>query len=228
MKVNPHKHPFIDLEGIDGCGKSTLIEKIREWDKLHELNSVFTEEPTGKFLPGQKIHGLLKNGLFDDDGRKVPADEFQRLYIFDRLEHRLEEAVFLQKQPIITSRDFPSTVCYGIAQGLSPEWAFPEHERILGDLFFAPDLILILDLSAEEAMERVKLSGKATDHFEKKLDFLKKVREAYLQFPKIMKAVYPDVSLDIRIISALGSPKSVYKKTILPIAEIFREKSYRK
>ena len=228
MTINPYKKPFIVIEGIDGCGKSTLLDYIRQWDKLHELNSVFTEEPTERFLPGQKIHRLLKNGLCEEGGRRVSPDEFQGLYILDRLEHRAEEAVFLQSRPVISSRDFPSTVCYGAAGGVFPQWVMAEHERILGELFFAPDLVIILDLPAEEAMKRIGGSGKTPDYFEKKLDFLTKVRENYLNFPETIRKAYPGVGLDIRVISASGSPEEVYRNAVLRIAEIFRDKPYKK
>ena len=40
------KGKFIVVEGIDGCGKSTLIEKL----KTHFPDAVFLREPTnGKF-----------------------------------------------------------------------------------------------------------------------------------------------------------------------------------
>lgn len=224
MKINPYPNPFIVVEGIDGCGKSTLIEGIAKWDKKYGVGAVYTEEPTERFLPGQKIHRILRNDFRDEDGQKMMADEFERLYVFDRLESRGEEILVLPKRPVIKSRDFPSTLCYSMALGLPSGWSLSEHEKILGDLFFIPDLILILDLFAEEAMKRIKFSNKTPDYFEKKLEFLKKVREAYLGFPRLMKEIYPDISSKIQIIDAMQPPEKVFKDSLFWIDKVFQEK----
>ncbi len=224
MKINPYKYPFIAIEGIDGGGKSKLLEKIQEWDKKYNLNSVFTEEPTEKFLPGQKIHKILRNDFCDENGRKMSADEFERLYVFDRLESRKEESIVLPKQPVFKSRDFPSTPCYSVALGLSLRWSLSEHEKILGDLFFAPDLILILDLSAEEAVKRMELSNKSRDYFEKKLEFLKKVRDAYLAFPRWIDGFYPDVELPCAVLNASQPPEGIFTDSLFWIDKTFQEK----
>ncbi len=223
MKINPYKYPFIDFEGIDGCGKSTLIEMLKVWDKKYSLNSVFTEEPTEKFLPGQKIHKILHNAFCHEDGRKVSADEFERFYIFDRLESRKEESIVLPKQPVFKSRDFPSTTCYSMALGLNFRWSLSEHEKILNDLFFVPDLILILDLPAEEAVERLKKTGKKTDYFEK-LAFLKEVRFGYEAFPRMIKDSYPNVRMHIVRIDATQSPEEVLERSLFWIDKCFQRK----
>ena len=224
MKINPYKYPFIGIEGIDGGGKSMLIEGIKKWDEKYGLNSVFTAEPTDIFLPGQKIHKILHNDFCDEDGQKVSADEFERLYVFDRLESRKEESIALPKQPVIKSRDFPSTTCYSMALGLPFKWSLYEHEKILGDLFFVPDLILILDLPAEEAVERLKKTCKKTDYFEKKLEFLKKVRDNYLAFPLLIDEIYPDVKLPCAFIRASQSAEKVLEDSLFWIDKIFQEK----
>ncbi len=223
MKINPYKYPFIVIEGIDGCGKSTLIEGIKKWDKKHKLGFIFTKEPTdGTF--GQTIRKILRDGGYDEEGRKVESKELQTLYIKDRYEHRKMEAEFLETYLICSDRYFFSTIAYGASEGLDLKWVINEHEKILGNYFFVPDLIFILDLPAEEAMERLKNTHKQLDYFEK-LAFLKKIRESYFAFAMIMGR--PPVGMgemNIQIIDASPSPKKILKSVIPIIEEVFRKK----
>lgn len=228
MKINPYKYPFIAIEGIDGCGKSTLIEGLQKWDKENKIGSIFTKEPTdGNW--GQMIRFILNNdGYANIRGEKVSAEDLQRLYIKDRLEHRQSEAVFLEMYSIFTDRDCPSTPSYYYVSHvnlgyLGFRWIFREHEEILGEYFFVPDLVIILDLPAEEAIKRIKKSGKEADYFEK-LKFLKLVRDGYLAFPRWMQEIYPEVKTRVIIIDAMQSPEKVFEDSMFRIDRCFQEK----
>ncbi len=224
MKINPYKYPFIVVEGIDGCGKSTLIEGIKKWDKENDIGSIFTKEPTdGKI--GQMIREILDYNGCENNGRKVSAETLQVLYIKDRLEHRQIETAFLEYYPIISDRDFSSTFSYYYAShgNLGPVWISKKHEEILGDYFFTPDLVIILDLSAEEAIERFEKSGKKMDYFEK-LEFLKKVRDGYLAFPRLIQEIYPRVGMDIIVVDAMQSPEEVFTESLYWIDKCFQAK----
>ena len=222
MKINPYPKPFIVIEGPDGCGKSTLIEGLEKWDKKNGIGAIFTKEPTdGKW--GQMIRIILQNDGRDIMGDKIYPEDLQRLYIKDRLEHRQAEAAFLEKYSVFSDRDFPSTMAYGMAEGLESGWILEEHENIMGEYFFAPDLVIILDLPVEEAIKRIKKSRKETDYFEK-LEFLKRVREAYLSFPRLIQEIYPRVGMDIVIVDAMPSPAEILKNSLFWIDKCFQEK----
>lgn len=222
MRANPYKYPFIAIEGIDGCGKSTVIEYLKKWDEENKIGSIFTGEPTnGEW--GQNIRSLLKRDRCNYKGEKVSPDDFQKLYIQDRLDHRENEAVFLEKYPIITSRDCLSMV-YGIAEGVSLSWLIEQHHKILGERFFIPDLFLILDLSPEEALKRIIKSGRKADYFEKNFEFQKKVRETYLSFPRLISEACPDNEMYIRIINAWPPAEKVFEACLPWIKKIFKEK----
>ncbi len=115
-------------------------------------------------------------------------------------------------------------MAYGIAEGLSPYWILNEHNDIIGDYFFTPDLILILNLPAEEAIRRSGKSGKAADYFEEKRWLREKIRNAYLAFPMLMKEICRDVKMNIQIIDASLSPEKILKSVIPIIKEVFRKK----
>jgi dTMP kinase len=215
MIINPYPNPFIAIEGIDGSGKTLLLENFRKWDARNQIGAVFTKEPTDGDL-GQQIRKILKGNEAD-----IFPQELQELYIQDRLEHRKIETLFLKSYPVFSDRDFPSTLAYGIAEGLSAEWVLKKHEAILGNYFFVPNLIFILNLDPQEALARQKRAGKAFDHFEKELEVRIKIRQAYLDFPKIMEEVYPKIKLNIEIIDASPLPGELFKTALSFVKPLF-------
>lgn len=222
MKINPYPNPFIVIEGIDGCGKSTLIEGLQKWDKKNGIGAIFTREPTDGDW-GKIVRDILDNHGYDVNGDKVHSKGLQALYIKDRLEHRKNEVAFLQKYSIFSDRDFVSTFAYGMASGLAFHWVIGTHEDILGDYFFVPDLVIILDLPAEEAIKRIKKSGKEADYFEK-LEFLKKVRDHYLAFPRLIDEYYPNIALHCAVIQASQPPKKILEDSLFWIDRCFQKK----
>ena len=58
--VSPHSHRgrFITFEGLDGCGKSTQLEKLAGVFRAQGLSVVVTREPGGT-ATGEKIRRLL-------------------------------------------------------------------------------------------------------------------------------------------------------------------------
>ena len=53
-----HRGRFITFEGLDGCGKSTQLEKLARVLRAQGLSVVVTREPGGT-ATGEKIRRLL-------------------------------------------------------------------------------------------------------------------------------------------------------------------------
>ena len=180
---------LVNLEGIDGCGKSTqsklLLEKLEgEGEKV-----IILKEPT-KRPHGQKLWDMLHGK------RKATNEEILELFVLDRKQH-VEEKI----QPALDSgavvlmdRYYYSSMAYQVAGGIDVEEIREKHE-------FAPkpDVVLIFDLPVSVALERVKGHSDA-DEFEKE-EHLEKVREAYL-----------DLENDplVRIVDATGTPEEIF------------------
>ena len=190
---------LVNLEGIDGCGKSTqsklLLEKLEgEGEKV-----IILKEPT-KRPHGQKLWDVLHGK------RKATNEEILELFVLDRIQH-VEEKI----QPalddgtvILMDRYYYSSMAYQVAGGIDVEEIREKH-------VFAPkpDVVLIFDLPVSVALERVKGHSDA-DEFEKE-EHLEKVRQAYL-----------DLENDplVRIVDATGTPEEIFGNVWRLVSEV--------
>ena len=190
---------LVNLEGIDGCGKSTqsklLLEKLEgEGEKV-----IILKEPT-KRPHGQKLWDVLHGK------RKATNEEILELFVLDRIQH-VEEKI----QPalddgavVLMDRYYYSSMAYQVAGGIDVEEIREKH-------VFAPkpDVVLIFDLPVSVALERVKGHSDA-DEFEKE-EHLEKVREAYLDLE--------DDPL-VRIVDATGTPEEIFGNVWRLVSEV--------
>jgi len=190
---------LVNLEGIDGCGKSTqsklLLEKLEgEGEKV-----IILKEPT-KRPHGQKLWDMLHGK------RKATNEEILELFVLDRKQHVEEkiEPALDSGGVVLMDRYYYSSMAYQVAGGIDVEEIREKHE-------FAPkpDVVLIFDLPVSVALERVKGHSDA-DEFEKE-EHLEKVREAYL-----------DLENDplVRIVDATGTPEEIFGNVWKLVSEV--------
>ena len=106
-------------------------------------------------------------------------------------------------------------MCFGISSydEFRPLIAIEEQAFLGAEVPFVwPDLIVIYDVSADVARERMGIQGKELDEFEKDVSFQSRVRHNYLEFAKR----YPNC----HIIDGSGTPEKVLgatKKVVFPL-----------
>ena len=190
---------LVNLEGIDGCGKSTQSKLLREKLEGEGEKVIILKEPT-KRPHGQKLWDVLHGK------RKASNEEILELFVLDRKQH-VEEKI----QPalddgtvVLMDRYYYSSMAYQVAGGIDVEEIREKH-------VFAPrpDVVLIFDLPVSVALERVKGHSDA-DEFEKD-EHLEKVREAYL-----------DLENDplVRIVDATGTPEEIFEDVWRLVSEV--------
>ncbi len=190
---------LVNLEGIDGCGKSTQSKLLREKLEGEGEKVIILKEPT-KRPHGQKLWDMLHGK------RKATNEEILELFVLDRKQH-VEEMI----QPalddgtvILMDRYYYSSMAYQVAGGIDVEEIREKHA-------FAPkpDVVLIFDLPVSIALERVKGHSNA-DEFEKE-EHLEKVREAYL-----------DLGNDplVRIVDATRTPEEIFGNVWKLVSEV--------
>ena len=157
---------LIVFEGLDQSGKQTQAEALRNLVVAQGCDCRLLSFPDY----GTAIGGEISKALHGD--RDYAADTLQLLYIANRYEKRAEiEAALAAGTIVVCDRYMASSIAYGEAQGLDPDW-LTDAQRFLPQ----PDLTIVLDIAPEDAVER-KASNR--DRYERDLALLSRVRESY-------------------------------------------------
>ena len=160
---------FIVLEGIDGTGKSTQAKRLGEWLAALGREAVLSREPTAGPW-GQKVRESAATG------RLAPEDELQ-YFLNDRRQH-VEELIapsLAAGKVVILDRYYFSTMAYQGARGFDPAEIRRKNEEFAP----VPDLLLIMDLDVDSALERIGARGDTANEFEKR-ENLERCREIFL------------------------------------------------
>lgn len=155
---------YIVFEGIDGAGKSTQIQMLKEWLEDNGFRVETLVEPTDSEV-GRLIRKLLQRpDATTERLQKTLALLFaaDRMLIMDMLED--------ESKIVISDRSFISSLAYQDPA----EWV-----EVLNRYAKKPDLLLLLDLDAKKSVART--SGK--DTFENE-EFLTGIRQNYLELAK--------------------------------------------
>lgn len=167
---------FITVEGIEGVGKTTNINFIRQQLEAAGRDVVLTREPGGTPL-GEAIRGLLLNPEYTGMDSTC---ELQLMFAA-RAEH-LAKVVWpaLEKgQWVLCDRFTDATYAYqGGGRGIDIGVIARLEQLVQGD--FRPDLTLLLDVPVAVGLARASKRG-TLDRFEQeKVEFFERVRNAYL------------------------------------------------
>lgn len=193
---------FVVVEGIDGCGKTTQAVKLLEWifqNYKSADNIILTREQT-RSKYGIEISRLLREMKNVEEDR----EKLLKLFVLDR-QHHVEKVIsrmYAENVIILCDRYKYSTIAYQGAQGISVT-------RLVSDNlpFPVPDLVLIFDVSIENSLLRTGARGQ-TDLFDKKKEFLEKVREGYVKMP----ATFPNEN--IQFINANQSIEKIHEDVV--------------
>ncbi|MEN9660925.1 MAG: hypothetical protein RLZZ443_854 [Actinomycetota bacterium] len=174
--MSVHGGLFISVEGIDGVGKSTQISALVEHLTAVGREVVHTFEPGGTEL-GQEIRHLLLHRK----GDVAPRAE-ALLYAADRAHHvatKIRPALE-RGAVVVTDRYLDSSVAYQGA-GRALDSAEVRALSMFAVENLLPDLTVLLDLPAEQALARRAKTGQEPDRLEReKVEFFEAVRQAFL------------------------------------------------
>ena len=160
---------LIAIEGIDGSGKSTIANYLKEELEKEGFRVVVFKEPTNS-VHGQKIRQSFNN--------RLDAHKELELFLLDR-KHDVERNILpaLKKGYIIVmDRYYYSTIAYQGARGIDIDKIKKMNEKIAPK----PDLVIILDVKPEIGIRRIKERGDKPNKFED-LEYLEKVRKIFLE-----------------------------------------------
>lgn len=164
--------PFIVLEGLDGCGKSTQARLLVEHLRAEGRDVVATHEP-GATPTGAAIRSIVLGERAVDprtEALLIAADRAQ--HVAEIVRPALERAAV-----VVSDRYVPSSLAYqGVARGLGVEWVERLSAWATGGL--DPDLVVVLDVPPKVAAAR---RAAPQDRMEREpAGFQEVVRRAYL------------------------------------------------
>ncbi|MES2857032.1 MAG: dTMP kinase [Bdellovibrionota bacterium] len=172
---------FLVFEGLDGSGKSTLIQGLNLELKRSNLNTRLTREPGGTPL-AEDIRRLL---LRTDGEVPHPSTELL-LYSASRAQHVAEVIQPSLKSGawVLCDRFSASTVSFQSFARKVPR-ANVDWLNRFAEQGTAPDLYVLVDVTVDECERRQALrtnqSGQAADRMEREnRNFHEAVREGYL------------------------------------------------
>lgn len=207
---------FISLEGIEGAGKTTLMQKIVAYFQSRGKEVLLTREPGGSEL-GKKLRSIILNA----EEKICPASELF-LFLADRAEHvqTCIKPALEQGKIVLCDRFTDSTVAYqGYGRGM--DIAELEMLNTLAAGGIKPDLTLVLDLDPKIGLARANarneeqnLSVKEGRFEAEALEFHQKIRVGFLAMSKKEERFF--------VVDAQQSPEQVFEavckklKTMLP------------
>ena len=189
--------PFITFEGIEGCGKSTQVQRLAE--RLGSAG-LLTREPGGTDI-GQAIREVL----LDPKHRRMASTTEVLLYFADRAQHVAEviRPALAQGLVVLCDRYVETSLAYqGYGRGLPLEAIRSLAHLATGGL--RPDMIVLFEVPIEVGLARAAKRG-AHDRIESEvLEFHERVLAGYDAL------VAQDPSRWLRL-DGQGSPEAVFQ-----------------
>jgi len=175
---------FITVEGIDGSGKSSLIEGLRErllQRGVKPERIVITREPGGTDF-AEEIRKVLSKPI----AREPLAEVFALLSSrYDHTKRKIIPAL-REGKIVISDRYSDSTFAYQVF-GKGLEYYLITRLNKIASMKLKPDLTLLIDIDPKIALERLKRT-KDFDYYEKLgLEFFERVRYGYLALARRAK-----------------------------------------
>ena len=200
---------FIVFEGIDGSGKSTQVELLRENLAKMGRSVSLTAEPTA-LESGKAIRRALSGEV------KKSECEMAAMFVLDRIAHNNAKdgikATLDSGVDLISDRYYYSNLAY---QGQSTDYGWVKDMNTSCPDITRPDLCVYLDLLPEQSLERIRRRGEALEIYEN-TEKLTAVRNAFL-------SVIDDLRQNgeqIVIIDAYRTPEKIAEDIFKAVKEI--------
>lgn len=168
---------LIVCDGSNGAGKSTVMEHIKKYLEINNIEYISTREPGGTDI-GEKIREIL----LDNANVNMCSTTELMLFAAARAQH-IHEKIFPaleQGTHVISDRFESATVSFQqYGRGLCADTVEQLNNLALGE--FRPHMTIVLDLDPLIGLERVKSRGEGLDRMEDiDIEFLNRARNGYL------------------------------------------------
>jgi dTMP kinase len=212
------KNYFITLEGIEGAGKSTMLDCIVRTLSDAGVSFIKTREPGGTAL----AEGIRRILLSPTDESIAPDTELLLMFA-GRAQHIYQVILPALREGkwVVSDRFTDATYAYqGGGRGIPYPRIAQMESWVQGDL--RPDCTLLLDLPVDMGMQRVKERKGGRDRIESEHHaFFERVRAAYLERAREDEARYRIIDAAQRI----DKVQADIRETIQAMVGNYSEKS---
>lgn len=209
---------FITFEGVDGCGKSTQLERLAEALKQQGIDVITTREPGGTPI-GEKIRAVL---LDSRTAGLAPMTELTLMFASraQQIEQNIIPAITAGKW-VLCDRFTDSSEAYqGAGRQLGIETVLGLHKLVCRD--FQPDLTILLASDSHHVIQRAaqrnqRQAGETDENrFEMENSaFFDRVAKAYVQ-------IADREPQRVAKIDAAGSIAQVHERVLKAVRERFK------
>jgi dTMP kinase len=166
---------FITVEGSDGAGKTTQIEKLKDYLSSKGYDIILCREPGGTAI-SESIRSIILNKEFTE------MSYMTELLLYASARSQLVDQVIkpaLKENKIVICDRFvdSSAVYQGIARGLGVELVYEVNQYAIGETF--PDVTILLDISGQAGIKRKKNQGELDRMELEAAEFHEKVSNGY-------------------------------------------------
>ncbi len=176
---------FITFEGLDGCGKSTQLEKLADALRQQGIEVVTTREPGGTEI-GERIRAVLLSSCtagLDPHAEMALMFASRAQLIAEVILPALEAGKW-----VVCDRFTDSTEAYqGGGRQLGTEPVLRLHEVLCRGVW--PDLTILMDSDVSSSVSRARRRNKAAEQDENRFEkesgaFFTRVHETFLEIAR--------------------------------------------
>ncbi len=170
---------FVVFEGVEGCGKSTVIKWLVEKFQSEGYGIYLTREPGGK---GSDLAEKIRQLILSPENNVYPETEAY-LFAASRAQHVREViAPHIEKGEIVLCDRFVhSSLAYqGVGRKLGQDQVNNINQLAIGKYW--PDVVVLLDLDPVIGLSRKEEGHMSKDRIDSEvISFHQTIREAYLK-----------------------------------------------
>ena len=202
------KGRFIVIEGLDGSGKSTQIELLKN-ELIKSGQAVYlTAEPT-YYETGAYLRRILSESL-DKDMYLQSA-----LFLADRLEHITNPEFGIEKYlnegyTVICDRYYFSSFAY---QGTKSDINWVMKINLECKKIIKPDICIFLDVNPDTCKGRIDKGREKAELYEKDIEIMKNIRQNFFTVFEKLRDTH-----NIIIIDANNNVDNVFKQMMEKIS----------
>lgn len=195
--------------GLDGCGKTTIIQMLANYFEAQELPIFLTKQPT----PAVRKSEIFRNYMDEPDHSGYEYRSLSLLAASDRVQHSNQVILpHLEAEEIVISdRYFYSCLANLRARGYEEDQWIYEIARSIPQ----PDLAVFLDVDVPTAVRRVRARPEERDcYIDLPLQY--RLRENYRQIARLNRAVE---------LSSSREPQNTFQRLLPKVSDVIRQKA---